>query len=183
MANNKLTKKINHYITKIAHGNIFALEKLFEITKKPFLIVAQSYLTDKSKAEDVLSEAYLKVVKSAASFDKKQNGYNWLYEIVKNTALNQNKKDSYRRYEVLNDNYISDYDCIDNLLDKILVNNAIQTLTLIEKRIIYLYFFERKTIREIALLLNKSPTSTFELLHKTLDKIKKNLINNPKNNK
>ncbi|MCD8371742.1 MAG: RNA polymerase sigma factor, partial [Clostridia bacterium] len=150
MADKKYIKQINNCIVKIAKGDMAALEKLFELTKKQLFFVARAYLTDKDKAEDVLSDSYLKVVKNAVYFDARQNGYNYLYTIVKNTALNENKRDSLRLNEPLEENDLPDYGCMDGILNKILAEEACKTLDGEEKRIIYEYFFEGKTIQEIA---------------------------------
>ena len=89
----KLVEKINKLIVRIAKGDTYALDELFVITGRMLLFMARKYLYNKSYAEDLVSETYLKVVKSADSFDKKQNGLNWLYKIVKNGALNHNLKE------------------------------------------------------------------------------------------
>ena len=148
MFNSRSIQKINKCIIRIAGKKESALDELFELTKKDLYVVACSYLYDKSKAEDVLSDSYLKVVKSAASFDRKQNGYNWLYEIVKNTALNQNNE------------------FVESLCDRLMVEQALNGLSEEEKRIIYEYFFERKTVKEIADRIGKPKTTTYDLISK-----------------
>lgn len=45
-----------------------------KIDKREYL-EAMKYLWDKSKAEDVLSDSYCKVVKNAVTFDTKRNGH------------------------------------------------------------------------------------------------------------
>ena len=52
-------KQVNRCIEKIAAGNSSGLEDLFKLTKRYLYAVALSYLTDKSKAEDILSDTYL----------------------------------------------------------------------------------------------------------------------------
>ncbi|MCD7729239.1 MAG: sigma-70 family RNA polymerase sigma factor [Clostridia bacterium] len=175
MADKKYIKQINNCIEKIAKGDMAALDKLFAITKKPLFFVARAYLTDKDKAEDILSETYLKVVKNAKNFDSNQNGYNYLYEIVKNTALNQNKKDSFRRHEDIEENSLPDYDCLDEVLNKILASEAVSCLESEEKQIIYEYFFEGKTLQEIADGLKKPKTTVYDKLKKITSKMKKHL--------
>ncbi len=65
MIDKQKVKLVNKCIGKIAEGDGEALELLFRETKNYFYVVARSYLDDKSKAEDVLSEAYYKVVVAA----------------------------------------------------------------------------------------------------------------------
>lgn len=175
MFNSRSIQKINKCIIRIAGKKESALDELFELTKKDLYVVACSYLYDKSKAEDVLSDSYLKVVKSAASFDRKQNGYNWLYEIVKNTALNQNKKDKLRDGEPLTETNQPNYEFVESLCNRLMVEQALNGLSEEEKRIIYEYFFERKTVKEIADRIGKPKTTTYDLIKRLLEKMKNRL--------
>lgn len=172
MDNNKFIKTVNKLIVKIAQGDSRALEQLFDLTKKQLFYIAKSYLFDKNKAEDVLSEVYLKVVNNAKRFDKSKNGYNWLYEITKNTALNENRKD--RPLYALDEN-VPAYECFDGLINRIAVEKAIAELQPEERRIIYEYFFE-KTIQEIADSLHKSKSTVHERITVILRKLEKLLF-------
>lgn len=171
MDNNKFIKTVNKLIVKIAQGDSYALELLFDLTKKPLFYVAKTYLYDKNRAEDVLSEVYLKVVNNAKSFDKTRNGYNWLYEITKNTAFNENRKNKTDTYAL--DSDVPVYECYEGLIDRIAVEKAISELQPDERRIIFEYFFEKKTIKEIAERLNRSKSSVHERITVILKKLKK----------
>lgn len=170
MDNVKFIKTVNKLIVKIAQGDSRALELLFDLTKKPLFFVAKTYLFDKNKAEDVLSETYLKVVKGAKFFDKSKNGYNWLYEITKNTAFNENRKDKTGTCG-LEDN-IPVYECFDGLINRVAVEEAISKLPPDERRIIYEYFFEKKTVQEIANALLISKSSAHGRITTILNKLK-----------
>ncbi|MGM9646476.1 MAG: RNA polymerase sigma factor [Eubacteriales bacterium] len=175
MTDKRTVKKINRCIRQIALGRMSALEELFVLTKKYLFVVAKAYLWDKSKAEDVLSDSYFKVVKSAGSFDTSRNGYSWLYEIVKNTALNQNEKDKLRAHPTLDEIKEPPSDIIDELLTKIMVNQALSQLTEEENALVYKYFFEGLTLQEIADSLRKPKTTVYDQLQRTLMKMKKML--------
>ena len=172
MDNAKFIKTVNNLIEKIAQGDSRALEALFDLTKKPLFYVAKTYLFDKNKAEDVLSETYLKVVNNAKHFDKNKNGYNWLYEITKNTALNENRKDRNGVIFALEDK-VPLYECIDGIINRVAVESAISELLPEERRIIYEYFFEKKTVQEIADRLKISKSSAHERITVILKKLKK----------
>lgn len=168
-------KKINRCIRRIAQGHMDALEALFTLTKKQLFIVASAHLSDKSKAEDVLSDSYCKVVKSAKTFDAKCNGYNWLYEIVKNTALNQNEKDALRAHPSLEEVREPMLDTMDALLNHVMAEEAVSQLTDEEKLFIYHYFFEGLTIQELADSLGKPKTTVYDQFKRTLAKMRKTL--------
>lgn len=168
-------KKINRCIRLIATGSTAALEELFALTKKQLLIVAKSYLWDKGKAEDVLSDSYCKVVRGAKSFDPKRNGYNWLYEIVKNTALNQNARDRLRSHPSLDEVVGPSFDVIDELLNRVMVEEAATPLSDGERELIYRYFFEGLTLQEIADIFGKPKTTVYDMLKRALSKMRKSL--------
>ena len=170
MADGKFIKKVNKLILKIACGDRRALEELFELTKKPLIYVAKTYLIDKNKAEDVLSETYLKVVKNAEKFDITKNGYNWMYEITKNIAMNENRLDI---KDIATEDFIPTYENTEGLINKIEVDRALQILSSEERRLIYAYYFEKKTLQEIADIENKSKSSIYERIENVLKKLRK----------
>ncbi len=168
-------KLINNYIARIADGDSQALELLFDKTKKYFFVVARSFLDDKSKAEDVLSLAYYKVVVNAKSFKRDTNGYNWMFEIVKNTALNQNKTDRVKSSEPLDESFARPYEVVDELIDNLALGEAREKLTEEEKKILYAYYYEGKTINEISKALKKPKSTVHYVLKGILAKLKKYL--------
>lgn len=175
MIDERYVKQINRAIAGIARGRSRSLETLFSLTKKRLLVVAKCHLYDKTKTEDVLSESYYKVVKNAKSFDRGKNGYNWLYEIVKNTALNQNAKDKIRETLPLEERALPSYDAIDEIFHNVLLEQANSGLTEEEKTMIYEYFFEGRSLQELAEKLKKPKTTVYDGLQKILDKMRKNL--------
>lgn len=164
-------KKVNFCIVKISQGKQEFLTKLFDLTKRQLYVVAKAYLWDKNKAEDILSETYLRVVKYADSFDRKKNGYNWLYEMVKNLSFTQNKKDTAHNNVSLEQFDIPDNSFADLILDKILIESAQENLTKDEKKLIYLYYFEGRTLQEIADMFGKAKSTIYDMQKKALKKM------------
>ena len=169
----KLVGKINKAIVRIGKGDTYALDELFSITGRMLLFMAKKYLADKSYAEDLIGEVYLKVVRNANTFDPKQNGLNWLYKIVKNEALNHNMRDKTSAFVELDDNFGND--CIDDWLNTILVKSAIDTLSTHDKHIIYLRFWKGYSIQEIADEINKPISTTHDTLKRIYKQLKKHL--------
>lgn len=168
----RLVAKINKLIIHISNGDNEALEELFFLTRRMTLFMARKYLYDKSYAEDLLSETYYKIVKYSPTFDSSQNGLNWIYKIVHNEAINYNLKNKHRcECELIENNLSISY--IDELLDQILVYNAIQTLTSEEKYIIYLRYWAGLDLQAIAEKINKPLTTTYDFLKRILKKLHK----------
>ena len=166
----KLVTKINKLISRISKGDEKALNELFALTRRLLFFMAQKYLIDKSYAEDLLSGTYFKVVKYSSTFDKTKNGLNWIFKILHNEAININKKHgAICECELTDDKASIEY--INELLDKILVNDALKTLNEEERRIIYLRYWEGLDIKSIANKIGKPLSTTYDKLKNILKKL------------
>ncbi len=170
----KLVKKVNKCIYRIALFDEKALDELYAITKESMWFVARKYLVDKSKIDDVLNEAYLNIYRKASSFDSSQNGINWMYSIVKNAALNQNRTDKRFDSEEFPEetDLTTDDNLEQNLVIRLLIEEALKILSDKEKEIIELSFWEQKTLKEIAQHLNMPISSVHYAYKNALKKIK-----------
>lgn len=139
-------KKINHYIKQIASGNVKAFDKLFEYTYRNMEYIARYYLQNDNNVEDVLIELYKKVLEKASCFDCNKNGYNWLYTIAKNLALDENRRQN--KFYFLNDSEVEDKSF--QPLNTLIVQEAMTVLDDKEKQLLYYIFWEGYTIKEIA---------------------------------
>lgn len=164
-------KKINRYIKKIALGNNHALKELFEYTYENMYIVAEFYLNNKSNVEDILSQLYEKVIINSCKFQEDKNGYNWMYTITKNLAL-QNNKYEYRCSHIedncceLSANYIDP-------LKALIIEEAIELLNDKEQKLLYLIYWEGYTIKEISQMNNVPQASIYTLRSRIFKKLKK----------
>ena len=166
---------INELIKSISKNNQDALEKLFQLTKESLFYVAKEYVKEPSYAEDVLSEAYLKIYKKAKTFNDKYNGYNWLYEIVKNTALDYNKsyfKEPTVSYE--DEFYMSEEEILCLVRNK-KIRIALKVLDEQEYEIIYMRIWKNRTIDSIAQTLDHNSSRVYRKYSEALTKLRKEL--------
>lgn len=174
----KLVRKTNALIMRIAKGDKRALGSLYELTSGYLLAMARAYVRDKSLAEDVVSETYLKAVRGAGSFDPKGNGLNWLFKIVRNTAFNLNAYESRRRFEDI-ESHADIADVFDTLADTRLdsreLTAAIEALPREERTLLYYRYWEGYTVRELAALTGKPVSTTQDALKRILKKLKNKL--------
>lgn len=174
----KLVKQVNSAISAIGKGNKNALGALYELTSGYLFNMARAYVRDKSYAEDIVSEVYLKVVRNAHKFDSSKNGLNWLLKITKNTALNHNDAECLRAHVDIDSR--SDIADVFNVLDDFnlfrgSLKDAVAGLTKEERRIIYLRYWEGLTVREIAETLGKPSATVQYHIKATLKKLEKKL--------
>lgn len=175
-AMDKLAQRVNREIEGIARGDKQALGRLYELAGGYLLFMAKKYVYDMSLAEDVVSEAFLKVVKSAGDFDPGQNGLNWLFKIVKNTALNLNIRDRrYRAEDIDAHRDIADvFACSpEEQSDLNHLRDLIKELPEEERELLYYRYWEGYTVRELAAKVGKPVMTLQDRLKKILGKLKK----------
>lgn len=85
-------------IKKIKEGDMSAFRQLVDRHKDVSLSLACSIVKDRSKAEDVLQEAFINVFKKITTFQFNAAFTTWLYRIVINASYNAVKKDKNRQY-------------------------------------------------------------------------------------
>jgi len=79
-------------IKRIQEGDINALRGIVDKYKDVSFSLACSILKDENKAEDVLQDAFLKVLMNIRKFRFDSSFSTWLYRIVVNTCLHANEK-------------------------------------------------------------------------------------------
>lgn len=169
------SKRINHYIKQTANGNESAFDKLFVYTYDNMKHIAKFYLKNKSNADDVLVEFYKIILDKVNSFDSEENGYNWMYTIAKNLALNDNQKN--KKIGYISDGYYEIEDNSFQPLKTLIVEEAMAILNDKEKELLYRLYWEGYTIKEIAEKDN-IPTATLYTQRKRIFKKMKKFLKN-----
>lgn len=89
----KYGREVNKYLIQVQKGDKTQLGAVFELTANHLRAIAIKYLTNKSYCDDVVSDAFCKVLQYISSFDPNQDGYNWLCRIVEKVAYTYNEKE------------------------------------------------------------------------------------------
>lgn len=174
----KRVEKFNALIKRIAKGDSTALDVIYDEFGGILLMIAKKYLTDKSLAEDVLSEALYKLVKNSKKFDSKKNGLNWIFKIIHNQAIDVNKKQNPFYYA----ENIEDHPEIsaaifsnENIISRMDLRYALHKLNEDESKIIYYKYWEQLTVREIAEKVHKPRSTVQHIIKQSMQKIEKEL--------
>lgn len=146
----KFDKKTGKLIEAVAAGKEGAFDELFNTTKEQMYFVAYRYLRDKSKIQDVLNDSYFKIYRASTSFNTKQSARNWMYTIVKNTALTYTRRDILRNEEELTEIHSCADDFVDNCIDDISVKAVLDALDSDSRTIIVMKFWGGYTFEEIS---------------------------------
>lgn len=147
----KYRKIVNKYLQGFQNGDREQLGKVFDLTANHLCAVAYKYLINKSYCDDVVSDAFCKVLQYISSFNAEQDGYNWLCKIVEKTAYSYNEKEKEKQENSLT------IDAIENLgnedghkeikLDLLI---AMDKLTVQNRNMVYDYYYRDLTYSEIA---------------------------------
>lgn len=78
-------------------GDARAFEKLVQKHRTPVFNFILRFTGHRARAEDVLQETWLKVVRSAREYEAKARFTTWLYTIARNLCVDSARKESYRQ--------------------------------------------------------------------------------------
>ncbi len=84
-------------MTAFKKGDAKAFEQLLARHRKPVFNFCLRMVGDRTAAEDALQEVFLKVVKSAKSWERQAKFTTWLYTIARNHCIDALRKASYRK--------------------------------------------------------------------------------------
>ena len=85
-------EKLNECLAAIKNGDQTKYYELHHLTYGPLLNVAKSYLIDKSYAETVMSDLYLRIYLYADRYNTSKDALAYLWQIVKNISFTYNKR-------------------------------------------------------------------------------------------
>ncbi len=172
-----LGKKANHYLRKIQKGDEEAFHALYELTVKKLQRVAALYLTNKSEVDDVIQETFCRVFLYSASAKPEQDCYNWLCKIVERVAYDFNKisHDSLENLPAPPADPKTFY-ALERWAEKNDLCDAAAKLERLNQTIVYLYYYETRSLSQIAKRLGLAKSTVSERLKKCQREIKKNLI-------
>lgn len=139
-------------------------ELIDEIMKRhgsEILKLVFSYVNNKTIAEDLTQDIFVKCYKSIHTYNRKAKFRTWLWRI----AINHCKdylKSWYNKNVVVIENTASSTWTEKDLVEKVVIQkdddihlvNTVMDLPIKYREVIYLYYFEGLTIKEISLLLD-----------------------------
>jgi len=160
-------------VEKLKNRDESAFEHVYAQTKKGVYIVIFNIVKDHDITQDLMQDAYLKMLEKIGQYQPKTNFYNWLLMIAKNTAI-----DTYRREqklihydEVDYDQVLSSKDDTPDQLDEF--DRLLSVLTDDEKEIVLLRIVNEMKHKDIAKIVEKPVGTVTWLYQQALDKMKK----------
>lgn len=143
----------------IAHGDKKAFELLYDRFFNKLVWFAQSFISDKQKAEDVVQEIFIKIIETPGQFDTTKKFTTWVYTVTGNACKNSLRNEQ-NRSRILEQNQIKkptntiQHHEIDKSILKQKIQLGFNELNEKEKSIYTLRFEQELSIKEIAEIIN-----------------------------
>ena len=152
------------------------MDELFNMTFNHFYGYALVKTWNKSKAEDAVMSMFENVIRYINSYDEGRDGATWMYTILNRIIYNINAEDKeLQKYErpITDERYSKD---LDQMYEVIGLSRAVAGLDDTDKKIVFMYYFERRTLEEIAEALRLSTSATHKRKQQILKRFKKFLV-------
>jgi len=161
---NFCAEDFENLIDKARSGDNIAFEKLMDNYIKVIYNYILVHINLQENTKDILQESMLSIWNGLMGFDNKSNFKTWIIGITRRKIADYYRKFYKNKEEQAYANDIFKYDegmylekDIEQLADKIVIQNAISTLSVVEKELVYLVFnvqLSYKQIEQITGILN-----------------------------
>jgi len=176
------TKRIiNKCLMEIKHRNKKYIDILYYLVSNKLKYIAIRYLRNEEEVKDVEQDFWADIYKNADNFKYMDNGYSYLCRIMTCMSINRYNKLQSERNHIVEDvetSFISSFDeniLIDNLDNKIAVQNALDCLNPIERAVMLLIIYDDKKIEQVAVDLKLSRSTVGRIKLSAEEKLKKEL--------
>lgn len=162
--------------TRIAADDMAAFEEFYRLTERTVYAFVLATVKNHDDALDVVQDTYLKIRAAAHLYQPMGKPMAWVFTIARNLAISKlrykQKNDSVEIDDLENDlnfSYVSDPD------DQLVLQTALEILSVEETEIILLHAISGFTHREIAKKLELNISTVLSKYHRGLKKLKKYL--------
>jgi len=156
------------------------LERAVEAFSDMIYRIAINILKNPSDAEDVMQESFYRLCRSEKTFASQEHLRNWLIRVT----INESKKlrrSAWFRHTVPMDLQMPEREtvCVDQ--DRAATWEAIQSLPEHYRTVVYLYYYEGVSAKDIAKILKKNPSTVQTWLMRARERLRKSLLGGEEN--
>lgn len=141
-----------------------ALEVLLDRYEHKVFRMAAVILRDQGRAEEVTQDIFLKLWQALPSYNGRAAVSTWLYAIARNTCLSAVRAESYRRTTPLDG--VQEPAAACRTASGIPWDRYLARLPELQRHVITLFYFEDRSVRDVAEMLNLAEGTVKSLLHR-----------------
>jgi len=165
-------------IRRLQSGEINALDEIYKITSRSVYVLSFSILKDKERAEDIVQDTYVKIIKNIHTYAPDTSAIAWIATIARNLSYNEYSRTKRNvSIELFEDNLEDNKDPLEQLVNTIYLKNAVKHLDTDEREVLILSAFNSLKHREIAEIVDKPIGTVHWLFDKAKKKLKKIMQN------
>ncbi|TCT14940.1 RNA polymerase sigma-70 factor (ECF subfamily) [Natranaerovirga pectinivora] len=142
---------LDDLMDRVSKGDSDALGALYDMTHKDVFGYAYAIVRDKTIAEDIMHDVYIRVFNKAHLYKTQNKAKAWILRVTRNTAFNILKKqkyDNHLQFKGKEECYSNTFD--NALIDKLILLELLNKLSLGERQVIILYLLSGITQKEIS---------------------------------
>lgn len=159
------------FIEKLKNNDEESFQRFYNEYYKLVYHIAYSYTYNKEDSEDIVSEVFMRIMRSIANYENKGKTKEWVCQITRNVSNNfvtRDKEKDVMRDEVVISNAKSENNSHHDMISLFEENLDTDTVSIMILRFIYDYKF-----KDIALFLNMSIGKVQGLYYNGLEKLRK----------
>lgn len=174
----KMENNETHIIQRILKGETALYENLLnQYSQQVFSLIAR-IICNQEDAEELTQDVFLKAFQHLSSFKAESSFSTWLYSIAYNTAISAARKKKFDTF-AMDDALLANIseqqvdEALNNESEEMIIklNRAIDALHSDERALITLFYYEEKTMNEIAQILGMTENNAKVKLHRVRKKI------------
>jgi RNA polymerase sigma-70 factor (ECF subfamily) len=182
---NKIQPTDELLMLDVQKGDLEAFEALYERYNKRLFHFILRFVKERSLAEDILQETFLRLLKGKKRFRKDSRFSTYLFTIARNLCLDTLKSWERKHIFISQGNHIEKATDKSKGPDKILeetetakiIQNAIEALPADQREVLILNKYSALAYDEIARIVNSTPTAVKQKSYRAMQSLKQRLKN------
>jgi len=165
----------HNLITKILNGDESCRNELIVRHKDYAYTIAYNVLNNAEEAEEVAHDAFVKAFKSLHKFNQEAKFSTWLYRIVFNTAISQQRRQKRKHSDLDEGKHVASSE--NNSLElqdrQKYIEQAMLQLNELDRTSITLFYFDEMSLEDIAKILDMNVATIKVRLHRARKRLAK----------
>lgn len=165
-------KELNALVKTLQSGDMSVFDDIYYETKSVVYYTIVSIVKDKSLAEDLMQDTYLKTIEKIHSYKPRYSFKSWIITIARNLSINEyNRRKRELSFDPNVDEYI--FGSVESSSEKeLIVKDILNELDEIEREVVIMHVLGDLKHREIADILKKPIGTVTWIYNKAINKTK-----------